>query len=677
MIRRPYFDLLISKKTITIQLFSTTLLLFLFLLPLQAATYKIGIDFHHPSLKFTGTRNAVTITFLDESGGMAHQETARGILAMKEKLKTFEYTTQRSLKAVVIKMEGNDAFYLDRLLVWKDGELIQEHGEEGGKGWCMSADDADTNGPWKNFLEDDCRAARAFTIEEKINTINALGPQTVSDNLPSRRPTSSESSWVYHDNESRNEINAEGLGRCYDIRYVDPINWSNETLRFGQRASVIALIRDDSRRPARHNDKDYVVPKGVVFTSEIIGDSEAQSKFAATSYEYETEVLEEYRADISQKKVGSAKMSAAFKDVNNVKGKNTSLYAFSKMYKQYYKLDLYFDDPSHQHYIDPRFWNGVKELGHDITASEFINKFGTHYASTTYYGGNFFQRRTVSQSEYSYYESSESEFKIDIEGTIKKVNFDVGTTQNIRNDQGETEQVKMSSANIYTVGGDLNQYRPDLWAASVLQNLAVVKVSLTRISDLLTAENFPDIPNINEKRQLLEAAIMMAEQEASFDFSQPIEHSFFTKKPATYTLTVTHMKCMGHGSKEPGENSEYFGSLTMGFFNKDGTALKTSNFFNRSAENHISLGKNESYDLNKSLSLTLSAADIANGYISVYGNLKEDDTLSDVKLSSVSKHESKAKIYYRMALDNEVKKSITFTSKYGDKVTVYFTLKKN
>ena len=306
---------------------------------------------------------------------------------------------------------------------------------------------------------------------------------------------------------------------------------------------------------------------------------------------------------------------------------------------------------------------------------DFIDKFGSHYASTTYYGGNFFQRRTISQSEYAYYESNESEFKADVAGTIKKVNFKVGSTQGLRNSRGETERVAMSSAKIFTVGGDLNQYRPDLWSKSVLKNLAVVKVKLTRISDLLIAQNFPDVPNIAEKRKLLEDAIRIIEKEAEYTQSSAQGHGFFTKKSAKYRLTVSYIKCKGHGQNEAGGNSEYYGNIKMAFFNRNGTALKTTTCFNKAKGDAIDLTINQTYDINKKVNMTISSADIAKGYISVYGQLKELD-LGEVPLSNISKHDSKSKIYFRDALDHRVTKKVTFTSKYGDKVEAHFKLER-
>lgn len=639
----------------------------------QAATYTISIDYHHSTLKYTDTKSTITLTCLNVDAQTVHQESWNGIYPISTTSKTCTFTSEVDIPLFQISTDGEDAFFIDQVVVMKDGRYHRTHDMNDAQGWCLSTDPNDTYGSWNKQIHGECQKTWVFEVSDQYNTSHPISKSILNATLPTQ--SQQEVNWVYQDNEARSEINAEGLGRCYDIRYVDPINWSNESLRSGQRASVIQLVRDNSKRPARHNNRDYVTPKGVVFTSEIIGDSEAESKFASTSFEFETTVLSSYRADVGVPKIGSAKASAAFKDISQSKTKTSSLYAFSKMYKQFYKLDLFFDDPAHQHHIDARFWQGVKDLGQGLSAHQFIEKFGTHYAATTYYGGNFFQRRTVTQSEFSYYESHESEFKADVAGTIKKVNFDVGTTQGLKNEQGQTEQVKMSAAKIYTVGGDLNQYRPDLWAKSVLKNLAVVKVRLHRLSTLLTAKNFPNIPNIQQKQQLLHAAIFVAEQEALAMQSAKQSHQFFTKKDAKFKLTVTHMKCKGHGAKETGGNSEYFGAISMGLFGKNGQALKTSRFFNRSDDKHVKLALNQSYDINKSISYTVRASDLMRGYITVYGYMKEKD-MTHISLSTISKHAEAYKIYFREALDHEVRKKAIFTSKYGDKVEVHYKLRK-
>ena len=650
-------------------------LFILFTVQLSAIDYRVEIDYHHPNLEHTDTKSEMTILYINAFGQTIYQETVAGIFPISTNRKTFTYRSSEPVQMVAFRIGGNDAFFIDQVHIFKNNQVVQQHGAEGGNGWCLSTDQGDGKGTWGQRSSDGCQAIRGFLVEQKLLNPNALAARSTGTTSSVRQPRQDEQAWVYANNESRREINAEGLGRCYDIRTLDPINWSNETLQSGQRASVIRLVRDDSRRPARHNNQDYVVPKGVVFTSEIIGDSEAESKFAATAYEYENEVLQSYTADVGVPQAGSAKTSAAFQDASRNTGSNTSLYTFSKMYKQFYKLDLYFDDPAHQHYLDPRFWKAVHDLGENLSAVDFIRKFGTHYASTTYYGGNFFQRRNVQTSEYAYYESNERSFKADVAGTIKKVNFDVGTTQGSRNQSGKTEKVSMSSAKIYTVGGDLDQYRPDLWAQTVLQNLAVVKVRLSRLSDLLTTENFPEISNIKAKQALLAAAITAAEKEAEYMRSTVQQNDFFTKKAANFRLTVTYMKCLSHGSKEPGGNSEYYGKISMGLFNSGGKALKSGIAFDKSSKNYIDLARNQSHNLNKSITYTVNPGDLNSGFASVYGHLNEKD-LAEIKLSTFSHHESSVKINYRDALFQPVTKRILFTSTHGDQVEVHYTLQR-
>ena len=135
------------------------------------------------------------------------------------------------------------------------------------------------------------------------------------------------------------------------------------------------------------------------------------------------------------------------------------------------------------------------------------------------------------------------------------------------------------------------------------------------------------------------------------------------------------MKCTGHGSKEPGGNSEYFGKLTMGMFNGSGKSLRTLNCFNRSDKKLLDLAINQTHDLNKKLTLKIGANDIRNGYATLYGKLQEKDLVA-VPAGSVSKFDDSAKIYFRDALHQRVSKRLTFRNKYGDTIIVHYKLER-
>ena len=76
-----------------------------------------------------------------------------------------------------------------------------------------------------------------------------------------------------------------------------------------------------------------------------------------------------------------------------------------------------------------------------------------------------------------------------------------------------------------------------------------------------------------------------------------------------------------------------------------------------------------------SVILCVKPNDIAKGYASVYGNLKEKDFVA-IPLSTVSKYDNAAKILFKEALFQPVNKTLTFTSTHGDAVVVYYKLER-
>lgn len=512
--------------------------------------------------------------------------------------------------------------------------------------------------------------------ENHINTRNILGKQTVSStDLPARK--NQVASWNYRGNIGRREINANGLGRCYDVRKVDLLDWTDETLKSGQSAQVFDLYRDDSRRPGRFNNQDLVIPFGVTFQSSKNSVQEATYKHVVTAHEFEREVTQEYRANVGVPKLGAASVSVGFKNGNSHSNKTDNLYTFSKMYKQFYKLDLELDNPRYKHQLSDRFWDGVRQLGYGMSANDFIKKFGTHFAGSTYYGGNYLQRRSVSKNEFSTSTSSEREFKADVEGTIKGVSVGVGTTQGSSQSSSDFRKITVSNKKVFTVGGDPSFDDPNKWAKTVLKNPEVIKGRLVPIYELLTKELFPAMSDIENKRKLLKVAVNKAIREAGNQLSKPKNHSFFSKTAVRFKMTIWSMKCTGQGSDEPGSASEYYGSLVMGFFAKDRRQVNGKRIWTRDEDNTDDFKTNQEKDINQTLEMTILPVDFAEGYAKVWGWMKEDDS-PDTDLSTYSENSLTGKINYSgaMTLNNAVPGQLSFTSKHGDNVTVYYELKR-
>jgi|GEM_PF-6986679 ankyrin repeat protein len=510
--------------------------------------------------------------------------------------------------------------------------------------------------------------------------------------------------WTFTPNwSSQNQfINANGLGRCYDIRRIDPLKWAQETLGTGRAEQIVEFFPEASPRPfSSLGGRSFVQPKGVVFTSDVRGDAQTSTKFIQSAYDFENTVLSEYSVEVSSaaKIVGSAKFSAAFKDTQRSSSSSESLTVYTKMYKQFYKLDLQMNDPGYKHYFSDRFYDWVKRIGDDVTPEGFIHNFGTHYSSTAYYGGNFLQMRTVNKSSYAYSTKSESEYKVDVEVKIKAVNVGAGTVQGSSSAGNSSNYEMFSDTKAYTVGGDFNLYNPEVWANTVQDRMEVVNARLSRISDLLTPANFPNIPDINRKQQLLQAVIIRYENEANANRSRPQNGTFFDKQPIQFIMTVNNIKCVGGNE----DFNQYYGQVNMGFFNAGGQPLMQNLFWSHGETSVDGFNRGDSKALSATLSNNVSYQDFERGYVSIWGNMTEQEGAAnqvdnsnvvttvfsavnstvgalqtDVALGNVSYTEDRTKVYFSQALGSSqpVTQRVNFTSSAGDNVEFTYTLQR-
>ncbi len=511
--------------------------------------------------------------------------------------------------------------------------------------------------------------------------------------------------WTFTPNwSSQNQfINANGLGRCYDIRRIDPLKWAQETLGTGRAEQIVEFFPEASPRPfSSLGGRSFVQPKGVMFTSDVRGDAQTSTKFIQSAYDFENTVLSEYSVEVSSaaKIVGSAKFSAAFKDTQRSSSSNESLTVYTKMYKQFYKLDLQMNDPSYKHYFSDRFYDWVKRIGDDVTPEGFIHNFGTHFASTAYYGGNFLQMRTVNKSSYAYSTKSESEYKVDVEVNIKAVNVGAGTRQGSSSAGNSSNYEMFSETKAYTVGGDFDLYNPDLWANTVKDRMEVVNARLTRISDLLTPANFPNVPDINRKQQLLQAVIIRYENEANANRSRQQSGTFFSKKPVQFTMIVNNIKCVGGDENE----NKYYGTVNMGFFNASGQLMQQKPFWNHTATSVDAFNRGGSRSIiDAQLSVSVNYTDFERGFVSIWGSMTEqegdanqvDNTnvvtsiisgarstvgalQKDVALGNVAYSDERTKVYFSQAIGSTqpVTKRVNFTSSAGDNVEFTYTLQR-
>ena len=126
--------------------------------------YKVQIDCYHNSVRNTDTGNRITVSFLDGNGRIIGNVSKNGVRNCARTDSVFSLNTNREVKSIVFRTNGNDAFYIDEWRLYKNGARVHWQGRDNGKGWCLSTDSGDSSGSWRNFVTGSCRSNLRFPV---------------------------------------------------------------------------------------------------------------------------------------------------------------------------------------------------------------------------------------------------------------------------------------------------------------------------------------------------------------------------------------------------------------------------------------------------------------------------------------------------------------------------------
>lgn len=99
--------------------------------------YKFWIDFKGTGEDDYETESLITVELFDEYDLSLGYITSHGVAGTFKNSKKMSIFTERKPAYFVISNLGDDAFYIDRLILYKNGEEILSHGIDDGSGWCI------------------------------------------------------------------------------------------------------------------------------------------------------------------------------------------------------------------------------------------------------------------------------------------------------------------------------------------------------------------------------------------------------------------------------------------------------------------------------------------------------------------------------------------------------------
>ncbi|WP_299682692.1 ankyrin repeat domain-containing protein [uncultured Dokdonia sp.] len=422
------------------------------------------------------------------------------------------------------------------------------------------------------------------------------------------------------------------LGHGFDIRYIDPLDWSSSS-------KGKTLLQSDPIRTS--NTQTF--PETHVFVT--------------NSYEFEKEVLE---ADTINYPYVAYNSKAHYK-LYDTSEKTDVLMVYTKKKVGTATALL----PIKNNTLDSAFIEDFNRLGRDITPNGFIARYGTHIAQEVAYGGVFLLQNSIAKNDYIYSPYDKEAFK-------EKVIIDIEQQQ--LNTKDTDPFINAKKGRPYTIGGDKNQLWFTDWEKTVSKNTQVpIEVRLTPIVEVLRSVPLPEVKDKSTKIKLLDSITTVAMASARNEVSRKQSSTFFKKYSLRFKQEIISFVKKSMGPVKTSGN-DYTGDIFFGGFSKDEALLHTKPLIERGGLRLETLITDEVVTLDKNVIVTIKPEDIEYGYMSVWDDTKKLFKSPDRKRLRVAGSEE-AKTYYKDALLNNVQKTITLTSIDDHIYEVVYTMK--
>lgn len=453
---------------------------------------------------------------------------------------------------------------------------------------------------------------------------------------------------------AQESFSAKSIGKSYDVRRIDFTDLSRETLPSQVATHVFKLTDFNS---------DSLASNGVALTNSIDQDSNLETFYVLTDYDFETTLLDKIANKSGHENRALAMFSSAYKFNFKDLAEPGFLYIYSSFYKKLKELNLNYESRQ----LSEKFNDDVKRLGRDISAAGFLYRNGTHFASKASYGGHFILRNRVNRDAFRFSSLTIEEFSEEIKNTIKEKNFAEELVTN-----SNPNKIDIGNSESFTIGGKKTIKNYEEWLKTVDSNPELIGIELVRITKLLNRKNFPDIDNLDYKRRVLDSFIDIAENEVYSLRNYQRSHTFFKRGSIKFKQKVTTIEKIDSGFET---ESDYTGILFMGFFGQDEALLNKQPVFGRQDGDMKSYFTEEVIELNKILQVEVDSVDLKYGYVSVWDDAKKFEKGTQRKTLRFSGNED-SKSKFSDAMNARVTKTISIQTIDDDRYDVEYTLER-
>jgi hypothetical protein len=295
--------------------------------------------------------------------------------------------------------------------------------------------------------------------------------------------------------------NWDFIGRCYNVLTVDPIK-IDHTATF----KMAFQITEDDFEPTP--DGTAKKPTFTDYAPSTGGSVDSRTVSLSSAYDFQSfnKVARSVEVSDPTGSLFSSTLSTTFAQTREETESRSRVETYTQQVVNKYRLSMRVDDFLLQ--LSPDLVKAVSKLPTTRTEKyrSFVETFGTHYARTVDFGGRVVQRLTVDEADYSKF----LEEQIDVEAQAR-LTFNIAKAggkiegQDKRSDKF-TRATKNSTDNIIYAGGTPQQFF-DMWATTVAELPAPIRIVLCPLYELLVPRFLPDELEIGTKAQLLKEEI--------------------------------------------------------------------------------------------------------------------------------------------------------------------------
>ncbi len=427
------------------------------------------------------------------------------------------------------------------------------------------------------------------------------------------------------------------LGDGFDIQRLNPVNWSALTLTKNKKQPIIVT-----------QGKIHNVQK-------ISNEVEGKIHYVESAFDFENKVL----ATDTLSNFYLSENSTLFNQ-RILNGDNKPIF----VYYVYKKPILAHTTPAIKRSdLDTLFTDRVNRLGKDISAAGFVHLFGTHYAGEVTLGGTFILRLTIDRDQFIYSPYTKEEFKTEIEKFIASKNEETDYTN---------EFLQVKSVDVFSVGGNKEVKSLQKWLPILVSNEQPIDVKLERITGLLTTQNFPDVEDIEAKRELLESFIDKGIAKVKERIKQPVKTSYFQKFSIPFRQRLVSILKVESG-KEVDNDSPFTGDIFFGGFTDNQTVIKSTSVIDYGGVRLETLITDEEIEVNKFIDVIVPPEHFKQGFVNVW-----DESQKLIKgagrTALVVSGEPENRTYFQDALRKKITKKVELKSIDNDSYIINYSL---